>query len=93
MKLYLISYDIREDRIRTRAANLLKDFGDRVQKSVFECRLSARDLNTLENALTALTDPKTDSILIYPLCEACVKLRRSAGFTIIREEGKDYTIL
>src|SRR6185436_13646804 len=34
--LILVSYDIPDDRRRTKLANALKDFGERVQYSVFE---------------------------------------------------------
>ncbi|RMG21471.1 MAG: CRISPR-associated endonuclease Cas2, partial [Methanobacteriota archaeon] len=34
--LIVISYDIEKDRTRSRLAKKLKDFGPRVQKSVFE---------------------------------------------------------
>ena len=37
--LIVVSYDIPDDRRRLRLANTLKDFGIRVQYSVFECRL------------------------------------------------------
>jgi CRISPR-associated protein Cas2 len=37
---YLVSYDIPDDRRRTRLAKLLKDYGGRVQYSVFECLLN-----------------------------------------------------
>lgn len=39
--LVVVSYDVREDRRRTRLAHTLKDFGERVQLSVFECRLGS----------------------------------------------------
>lgn len=38
-KLYVISYDIVDDRKRTKTVDTLKDYGRRVQKSVFECCL------------------------------------------------------
>ena len=33
--LTVVSYDVRDDRRRTRLAHALKDFGERVQYSVF----------------------------------------------------------
>jgi CRISPR-associated protein Cas2 len=37
--LILVSYDVPDDRRRTRLAHALKDFGERVPYSVFEYRL------------------------------------------------------
>lgn len=44
---YLISYDIPDDRRRVRVAKTLKDYGDRVQYSVFECILAGPLLGEL----------------------------------------------
>jgi CRISPR-associated protein Cas2 len=44
--LILVSYDVPDDRRRTRLAHALKDFGERVQYSVFECRLDERAQQT-----------------------------------------------
>jgi len=40
--LILVSYDVPDDRRRTKIAALLKDFGERVQYSVLECLLEGR---------------------------------------------------
>ena len=39
---FVVAYDIRQDRRRNKVMNTLKDFGLRVQYSVFECELTAR---------------------------------------------------
>ena len=41
--------------------------GQRVQNSVFECSLDAGQLRLLQAELTALIDPKTDSLRFYSL--------------------------
>jgi CRISPR-associated endonuclease Cas2 len=46
--LILVSYDIPDDRRRTKLAHTLKDFGQRVQYSVFECLLTADQVAHLE---------------------------------------------
>lgn len=38
----VVSYDIVNDRQRQRLAKVLGDYGQRVQKSVFECRVDER---------------------------------------------------
>lgn len=91
-KFYIISYDIVEDRRRTKAAETLKDYGKRVQKSVFEARLDHRTLEKLRLRLEKLIDAKTDNILVYVLCEACVPQKRSLGLTILGEE-EDFRML
>jgi CRISPR-associated protein Cas2 len=69
--LIVVSYDVVNDRRRTRLAHALKDFGERVQYSVFECLLDAEALETLRRRAEKLIDPTEDSLRIYRLCREC----------------------
>lgn len=89
---YVISYDIVCNKNRNRVAEILKDHGIRVQKSVFECRLSGHSLDNLLKKLESIIDKKEDSILIYILCEACLKQNRFIGIEPVRED-KDFRVL
>jgi CRISPR-associated protein Cas2 len=68
---YVVSYDIESDRRRTKIAKTLEDFGQRVQFSVFECRLNPKDLVRMQERVEELINRKTDSLIIYRLCESC----------------------
>jgi len=68
---YLISYDIPDDRRRTKIAKTLLDFGDRVQYSVFEAKLDKKLLDKLIQKLIEIIEESEDSIRVYPLCAAC----------------------
>jgi CRISPR-associated protein Cas2 len=63
---YAVVYDITDDLERLKVAKLLKDYGFRVQKSVFECRLTKTEKEKLIKNLKDL-DIKTGSIKIYRL--------------------------
>jgi CRISPR-associated protein Cas2 len=65
-KLYAISYDIPSDNRRVKIANALKSYGERVQYSVFECWLTAKELKTLRERLDKLHEAHEDSIRFYP---------------------------
>ena len=67
---YLLSYDITDDKHRQRLAAMLLDYGDRMQKSVFEADLDADDLATILRRAEALI-AEEDSFRIYPLCKHC----------------------
>ena len=69
--LILVSYDIPDDRRRTKLAHTLKDFGQRVQYSVFECQLREEQLLRLRTRVAALIDAEEDSVRIYRLCAEC----------------------
>lgn len=66
---WMVCYDICDDRVRLRAARALGRYGERVQRSVYECHLSAREIQTLRRELLGMIDPISDRVRFYPLCE------------------------
>lgn len=77
--LYLVSYDVSDDNRRRHVMEALKDFGRRVQFSVFECNLDVRGLDELLGRLDFEIDPATDSCRLYRLCESCAGEVRILG--------------
>jgi CRISPR-associated protein Cas2 len=71
-QLYIFCYDISSHKNRTKVAQLLEEYGQRVNKSVFECMLTSRQKKTLLTQIQPWVNPKTDNILLYPLCKACM---------------------
>ena len=68
----LVTYDVntetREGRRRLRrVATTCKDFGQRVQYSVFECRVNDAQLENLRAKLLAIIAEGEDSLRIYRL--------------------------
>ncbi len=78
-RFLLISYDIIDDKKRTRVAKRLQDYGQRVQYSVFECCLNKAQFQTLLEQIKPLLDLKKDSLRVYFLCQACSKRILSLG--------------
>jgi CRISPR-associated protein Cas2 len=68
----IISYDIVEDKRRTKVLKLLKGYGTHVQYSVFECDLSKLQLDKVGRELRAIIDLNTDSVRCYILDAAAV---------------------
>ena len=68
----LVTYDVStttpagKSRLR-RAAKTCLDFGQRVQNSVFECKVDPGQLVSLKSRLLDIIDPKTDSLRFYHL--------------------------
>lgn len=69
----IISYDVTNDRQRTRVRKLLKGYGTRVQYSVFECYLTEAQLTRLRRQLRPHIDTATDSVRIYRLDATAVR--------------------
>ena len=71
MKVHLICYDIEDDHTRKKVADILGEYGNRVQWSVFEIAVrNGRQLEQLRERLSELPNAPLD-IRIYPLCSDC----------------------
>jgi CRISPR-associated protein Cas2 len=71
MLVYLACFDIVDDRTRYQVGKALAEYGERVQKSVFEISLhSDTQLKALKEELRPLLDPD-DDLRFYALCKAC----------------------
>ncbi len=79
MDFYLVSYDIPDDKRRLKVANLLGDYGQRVQFSVFEVWLNDTLRQELLDKLKQRINAEEDSVRLYGLCAACQKKVTSLG--------------
>lgn len=70
---YTVAYDITDDKRRNRVAKILKDFGTRIQYSVFECDTDRRALLRLQSRLEKAINSQEDTIIFYHLCATCKK--------------------
>lgn len=64
---YLVVYDICAPKRLRRVEKLMRGYGYRVQKSVFECDMDAKTLEHLQADAEKLIDEEKDSIRVYPL--------------------------
>ncbi len=78
MQFLVVSYDISDNRRRTKVMKTLRDFGSHVQYSVFECRLNRAQIQSLKTRLAMLIDPR-DSIRMYYLCKEDVQRTEFLG--------------
>ena len=76
----VVCFDICDDRVRYRAVKILKSFGHRVQKSVFECAfLTEEQFLNLQNQLASTIDSLEDSVRYYKLCRQCANRIETSG--------------
>ena len=84
----IISYDIKDDKRRGKIFKVLKNFGQWMQFSVFECELDKANFLRLKDRLDHLIDAeKEDSIRFYFLCEGCKRQVGRVGGEKPRKEG------
>ena len=76
----VVSYDVPEDKRRTKIHSILKSYGQWMQYSVFECSLSDTQYAKLRSRLNKVIKPDQDSIRFYFLCGCCQgKVERIGG--------------
>jgi CRISPR-associated protein Cas2 len=89
---FMISYDIVEDKKRLKLMKFLIDYGDRVQKSVFECNLSPETFKMLRAGVEKIIDKRKDRVRYYKLCAGCGDKVEISGWGEITEE-EDFTVI
>lgn len=66
-----VTYDISDNRIRTRVFRILESYGAWKQYSVFELEISDVQRLEMEAKIKSVINPG-DKVRIYELCERCV---------------------
>jgi CRISPR-associated protein Cas2 len=90
--LYVVSYDVPNDRRRTRIHSALTSFGTWVQYSVFECFLNRKQRIALEARLLKEIHQREDTIRIYGLCGSCHTKVEILGLGTPPQEDKVYLL-
>lgn len=76
--MIVVSYDISDDKLRTRFSKYLSKFGHRLQYSVFEIDNSRRIIDNIVSDLKNKFEKRftqSDSVIIFKLSSSCEVLR------------------
>ncbi len=65
--LYVVAYDVRDDKRLRRVFKLMRGYGDHLQYSVFRCELSDRERMELIEKLAGAIKHTEDQVLLFPL--------------------------
>jgi CRISPR-associated protein Cas2 len=88
----VLAYDITDDARRTELAAKLKNYGQRVQKSVFEFDLEADQIAELRKEAEKIADISEDNLRYYFLCKKDeVRVEHIGASVIYRDE--DYFMI
>jgi len=72
--MLLVSYDISNDKLRTKFSKYLSKFGGRLQYSLFEIKNSDRVLQNIQVKIDTYFGKRfeqTDSVMIFELSNTC----------------------
>lgn len=89
--MIVICYDIANNRRRYRIDRCLEAYGNRVQKSIYECHLDSQEIHALKHELDALIHPEEDSLLFYHLCPKDYQRTRIIGLGELSQDW-DYQL-
>jgi CRISPR-associated protein Cas2 len=93
--VYLVTYDIRNDKRLRRVFKVMKGFGQHLQYSVFRCELTQANRLRMKTALAETIDQRVDQVLIFdfgPSDGYRVELVESIGQRYV-EEGRDAVVV
>jgi CRISPR-associated protein Cas2 len=82
----MISYDVVDNKNRLKLMKFLKDYGDRVQKSVFECNLSPKTHEQVKAGVEEIINKRKDRVRYYRICKGCVDKVEISGWGELTEE-------
>ena len=84
--LYVVAYDIPNDKRRTQVHKILKGFGKWTEYSLFECFLTKKELLQMQAKLEKHLDSQTDRVRIYTICDACLPKIETVGIPEAKED-------
>jgi CRISPR-associated protein Cas2 len=75
----VIAYDISSGKKRKEVSKLLDQYGQRANKSVYECFVTKSQIKEIKKEIKQLINSKSDSVLFYSLCKSCVEKKEYVG--------------
>ena len=88
----MISYDVVDDSKRLKLMKFLKDYGTRVQKSVFECNLSPALYERVKDEVEKIVNKRKDRVRYYRMCGGCEDKVEIFGWGEVTED-EEFTIV
>lgn len=83
---FIVSYDIRNPKRLRKVFKTMRNWGDHLQYSVFECQLSASDLTACRGQLADIINHAQDQVLFIDLGPS-----EGRGDRVIEALGQSYT--
>lgn len=87
------SYDISDPKRLTKVARVMRDYGTRVLKSVFECNLPPDRFEEMKGRVDQIIEPVEDTVRYYLLCGKCLGEVEYSGKGDSFQEDEDYVVI
>lgn len=89
----VVSYDISDPKRLTKVSKAIKNYGERVLKSVFECNLDEKRFEAMKEKIDEIIEPIEDSVRYYILCDKCIKEVEHSGKGESFQQDEDYLVV
>ena len=88
----IVAYDIADPKRLARIAKIMKDYGIRVQKSIFEVTARGGVFEQMRRRVEAVIVPAKDGVKYFPLCEKCAGKVEIIGRGIFIDPDQEFYI-
>lgn len=89
---YLVCYDIADAGRRDRVATALRDFGRRIQESVFLASLDGELAEKMRARVVGLLEDTEDVLHVFAVCDACLARTEAYGRAEIPKDRSFYIL-
>lgn len=88
----IVAYDIADERRLARVARIVKDYGVRVQKSIFEVTADDSVFAEMKGRIEEVIVEDEDGVKYFPLCEKCAGTIEIIGKGVFTDPDKEYYV-
>lgn len=89
----IVAYDIADPKRLNRIAKIIKDYGIRVQKSIFEVDVDNHRFQEMWMRVCAEMEPAEDGVKFFPLCEKCAGTVENIGLGVFIDPDSEYLVI
>ena len=89
----IVAYDIADPRRLNKVAKVIKDYGVRVQKSIFEVSVDAGIFDEMKFRIEDVIKASEDGVKYFPLCEKCAGTVEIIGQGVFVDPDEEYSVL
>ncbi|MBW1703165.1 MAG: CRISPR-associated endonuclease Cas2 [Deltaproteobacteria bacterium] len=89
----IVAYDIADPRRLNKVAKVAKDYGIRVQKSIFEVDVDGRRFAEMKARVEEVIEASEDGVKYFPLCEKCARTMEIIGQGVFVDPDEEYYVL
>ncbi len=89
----IVAYDIADPKRLNKVAKVIKDYGIRVQKSIFEVDVDKTVFEEMQLRIEEIIEPSEDGVKYYPLCEKCAGTVEIIGQGIFIDPDEEFYVL